>query len=74
MRNGDIQRKQFQLAMKGNVQMLNWLGKNWLNQRNNLEQVGDDPLTEYIRLVTKRSEEIDHPEGWVPAERTEDEK
>lgn len=62
-RNGDIQRKQFQLAMSGNVPLLMWLGKNWLNQANRVEEIGDDPLKEILVELKKRSKQIGPPEG-----------
>lgn len=62
-RNGDIQRRQFQLAMSGNVPMLMWLGKNWLNQGNKVERNGNDGLKELIAELNKRSEQLGPPEG-----------
>ena len=34
-----LKRKQFEVAMDGNVGMLIWLGKNLLNQKENIEKV-----------------------------------
>ncbi len=73
VRNGDIQRKQFQLAMNGSVPMLIWLGKNLLNQCNKVEQVGDDPLKELVRLMDERSKQIGPPENSFVTEHTEEE-
>ena len=44
-----IRRKQFELAMKGNVTMLIWLGKNMLGQSDKLEQFkADEPFAEAL--------------------------
>lgn len=41
LRNGSLRRKQFELAMKGNVTMLIWLGKNCLGQTDKIIHAGD---------------------------------
>ena len=35
-----LRRKQFTTAMDGNTTMLIWLGKNWLGQKDNHDEVG----------------------------------
>jgi len=35
-----LRRKQYTTAMDGNTTMLVWLGKNWLGQKDNHEEVG----------------------------------
>lgn len=37
-----LRRMQYDMAMKGNVPMLIWLGKNWLNQRDQIEPEAKD--------------------------------
>jgi hypothetical protein len=37
LRNGRLQTKQFETAMRGDVRMLIWLGKQWLGQREHVE-------------------------------------
>jgi hypothetical protein len=44
MRGDDVLRlKQFQVAQKGDVAMLKWLGKNRLGQRDKVEHIGLPP-------------------------------
>jgi predicted DNA-binding protein (UPF0251 family) len=42
IRNAKIRRKQYDLAMDGNVGMLVWLGKQWCGQRDQM-LIGEDP-------------------------------
>ena len=44
-----IRRKQFQVALRGNVRMLIWLGKQWLGQRD----MQDIDATHEFRIVRK---------------------
>ena len=44
-----IRRKQFQTAMEGNVSMLIWLGKNWLDQSDKQ----DVEITQTVTIQTK---------------------
>ncbi len=37
-----LRRKQFELAMKGNCTMLIWLGRNYLNQSEKIEEITKD--------------------------------
>jgi hypothetical protein len=47
-----LRRKQFELAMQGNVTMLIWLGKNMLGQSDKLEtHANDKPFTPVDREV-----------------------
>ena len=51
-----LRRKQYQTAMDGNVTMLIWLGKTWLNQADRIDHLSSDasmssPKT--IRLIAK---------------------
>lgn len=49
LRNARLRRRQFQLALKGNPQMLIWLGKQFLAQRDKQEVVTmNDPLQELL--------------------------
>jgi len=73
VRNGAILRRQFQLAMDGNVPMLIWLGRNLLNQCNRVEPIGDDPLKELVFAMNRRSEQIGPPENSMPTEDAEEE-
>ena len=38
----EIRKKQFQMAMDGDVRMLIWLGKQYLNQKDNPEFIKED--------------------------------
>jgi len=38
--HANVRRKQYEVAMDGNVPMLIWLGKNWLKQADKLEHTG----------------------------------
>jgi hypothetical protein len=52
-----LRRKQFSAAQKGNTAMLIWLGKQWLGQRDKVEQVTlNDPLEELVSEFRKRNE------------------
>ena len=41
-RNGCLQAKQFNSAMKGNITMQIWLGKQWLGQRDKVETISTE--------------------------------
>src|ERR1700730_12305462 len=56
LRDGDLQARQFAVAMSGCPSMLIWLGKNFLNERDKVEQTGPNPLTEILAELNKRSE------------------
>ena len=47
--NGKIslRRQQYAVAMKGNVSMLIWLGKNWLGQTDKVETVNEHKITAF---------------------------
>lgn len=38
--HANVRRKQYEVAMDGNVSMLIWLGKNWLKQSDKIEHSG----------------------------------
>ncbi len=49
-----LKRKQFDVAMKGNVSMLIWLGKNMLGQRDTpLDSIEDRPIPAPLYLVKR---------------------
>jgi DNA-binding CsgD family transcriptional regulator len=63
LRDGDIQRKQFAVAMSGCASMLVWLGKQWLNQKDKVETVGaTDPLAQLLKSMRAESERLGPPE------------
>lgn len=49
-----LRRKQYEVAMKGNSSMLIWLGKQWLNQTDKVEQTTSfedlEPLANLLKL------------------------
>lgn len=47
-RNASLRRKQFEVAMHGNVAMLIWLGKQYLGQTEKVEQFGEVTVKEAI--------------------------
>lgn len=52
-----LRHKQFDMAMRGNVAMQIWLGKQWLGQRDKVEQLmASDPLEELVSEFRKRNE------------------
>ena len=51
-----LRRKQFETAMKGNVTMLIWLGKQWLNQ---VDKPITDETVELESVYTKHEENTD---------------
>lgn len=54
-----LRRKQFQAALNGNVTMMIWLGKQYLNQRDRQEVTrGDDPLQELLNEFQVRNDLI----------------
>ena len=55
-----LRRKQFDMAMQGNVSMLIWLGKNELDQKDKSEHSISDELFEVI--VGKRKAENQNPD------------
>lgn len=50
-----LKRKQIQVAMQGNVTMLIWLGKQYLEQKEKVEESGELKLT-VVRTVTQMNE------------------
>ena len=48
-----IRRKQFEVAMNGNIAMLIWLGKNWLGQTDTIDRPNDEPLNNVFELNYK---------------------
>ena len=50
-----LKRKQIQVAMQGNVTMLIWLGKQYLEQKEKVEESGELKLT-VVRTVSKMNE------------------
>jgi hypothetical protein len=54
-----LRRRQFTAAMKGNISMLIWLGKNLLNQRDRVEQINvNDPLEELVQEFRRRGDAL----------------
>lgn len=47
-RNASLRRKQYEVAMHGNVSMLIWLGKQYLGQVEKVEQFGEVTVKEAI--------------------------
>ena len=47
-RNGSLRRKQYEVAMHGNVAMLIWLGKQYLGQTEKVEQFGEVTVKEAV--------------------------
>lgn len=47
-RNSSLRRKQYEVAMNGNVAMLIWLGKQYLGQTEKIEQYGEVSVKEAI--------------------------
>lgn len=47
-RNASLRRKQFEVAMHGNVAMLIWLGKQYLQQTEKVEQFGEVTVKEAV--------------------------
>lgn len=49
-----LRRKQYEVAMKGNVSMLIWLGKQWLGQTDKVEQTTSfedlQPLAQMLKI------------------------
>lgn len=60
---GSLRRKQFEIAMKGNVTMLVWLGKQYLGQREKIEasvETDDEKMREmqeFLKTVKGDSKE-----------------
>lgn len=52
-----LRRKQFEVAMKGNATMLIWLGRNYLNQTDNIGDDTDD-VTKALDKVTMAIEKV----------------
>lgn len=52
-----IRRKQFEAAMKGNVTMLIWLGRNYLNQSENIPEDNDE-VTKALDKVAEAIERV----------------
>jgi hypothetical protein len=53
-----LRRKQFEVAMAGNVSMLIWLGKNWLDQTDKTElSTGQEKPIELIYKISKKVDE-----------------
>lgn len=48
-----LRRAQWKAAENGNTTMLIWLGKQWLDQKEKIEQTGDDSSMEVIEEITK---------------------
>jgi hypothetical protein len=66
LRSGTLRMRQFQVAMGGNPSMLIWLGKNFLKQKDRVEQTGQlDPLRELVVSMTAMSRQIGPPEGML---------
>lgn len=61
--NISIRRKQFEVAMAGNVAMLIWLGKQWLGQADKIEQALDVAET----AVIVEDANWYHNQGRIPA-------
>ena len=47
-----LRAKQFETAMKGNVSMLIWLGKNRLGQTDKMHHSGIDPFSDLLERIT----------------------
>lgn len=55
-RNASLRRKQFEVAMGGNVSMLIWLGKQYLDQRDRTEvSGGEETLTRILGAFSKQA-------------------
>ena len=50
-----LKRKQIQVAMQGNVTMLIWLGKQYLEQKEKVEESGELKLT-VVRTISQMNE------------------
>jgi len=53
--NTSLKRKQYEVAMSGNVTMLIWLGKNYLGQRDKVETREKSELTIVRKIVDLRN-------------------
>ncbi|MBK6914043.1 MAG: hypothetical protein IPH11_10480 [Ignavibacteriales bacterium] len=51
-----LRRKQIQVAMQGNVTMLIWLGKQYLEQKEKVEESGELKLT-VVRTISQMNEQ-----------------
>lgn len=49
---GSLRRKQYEVAMKGNVTMLIWLGRNYLDQKEQVINVDDEETKEQLKAIT----------------------
>lgn len=58
---GNIKAKQYSKAMEGNIQMLLWLGKNWLGQKDREEDKGMSPndtsITELLAALKEQTKD-----------------
>jgi hypothetical protein len=58
-----LRRKQYEVAMKGNVGMLIWLGKQWLDQTEKSHSTGDDgDITLNVNLGGTEPKSADQPQ------------
>jgi Helix-turn-helix domain of resolvase len=73
LRDSDLQRRQYEVAMSGCASLLIWLGKQWLGQTDKIVQTGPDPLAELVVAMTKESKRIGPPESPMLPEHTEEE-
>lgn len=59
-RNASLRRRQYEMAMSGDVKMLIWLGKQYLDQKDKLEETRvDDPLAELLAEFRRQSESLE---------------
>ena len=58
-----LRQKQIELAMKGNITMLIWLGKQMLGQSDKVEEVNKD--SKPVRLIIERPKEYEKQESVV---------
>ena len=50
--NASIRRVQYEVAMSGNPTMLIWWGRNYLGQKEAIEQKNDEEMKEQLREIT----------------------
>jgi hypothetical protein len=68
-RNHNLRKMQYEAAKKGNIVMMVWLGKQWLNQRDRPELDGAiDPLRELVNEYRKRYDLLSRPPAESPRE------
>lgn len=53
-----LRRKQYTTAMDGNVTMLIWLGKNWLNQKDKQEEDKADEVEGLVKALSVLSSKL----------------